>query len=220
MLIVSGGIKGGSGKTTIAMNLAIMRAKSGKQLILVDADSQDNANASDFSEYRDSLIEGGKGFDAVKVTGKNVKTNVPGIAAKYDDALIDVGGADSDAQRAALAIADVLVLPVFPSSLDIWVIGKVQDLISSARIYNPKLRVVAFLMRADSMGSSNDEAAEILRGLEGIEFHETPIVNRKAFRAAAAQGLAVTELRPKDQKAIEEISSLYEKVFGSAPILS
>lgn len=217
MIIVSGGIKGGSGKTTVALNLAIMRARSGKQLILIDADSADNANASDFSEYRDSIVEGGKGFDAARVNGKSVITNVPGLAKRYDDTIIDVGGADSISQRSALAIADLLILPVYPSSLDIWVIGNVQRVVEEAKAVNPKLRAFGFLMRADSTGTSNEEAAEILRNVEGIEFHGTPIVNRKAFRVAAAQGLSVTELRPKDQKAIDEITALYERVFGEAP---
>lgn len=216
MKLVCGGIKGGSGKTSVAVNLAVMRSKAGKQVLLVDADSADNANASDFAELRDSVLEGGKGFDATKLNGKAVMTNVPGLAKRYEDTIIDVGGADSISQRGAIAVADVLLLPVFPSSLDIWVLGKVESVISEARQYNPNLRVVSFLMRADSSGSTNDEAAEILRGIEGIEFHEVPVVNRKVFRAAAAQGLGVVEVKPRDSKAIEEISALYEKVFGES----
>lgn len=214
MIIVCGGIKGGSGKTSAAVNLAVMRAKAGKQVLLVDADSADNANASDFASFRDSVIEGGKGFDAARINGRDVVTNVPGLAKRYDDTVVDVGGADSVSQRAALLIADVMVLPVFPSSLDIWVLGNVERILEEARVSNPDLRAVAFLMRADSSGSTNDEAAEILRGIPGIEFHDVPIVNRKVFRVAAAQGLGVVEVKPKDGKAVEEISALYSKVFG------
>lgn len=214
MIIVCGGIKGGSGKTTVAVNLAVMRAKTGKQVLLVDADSADNANASDFAEFRDSTLEGGKGFDAAQVNGKAVLTNVPGLAKRYDDTVVDVGGADSVSQRAALVVADVLVLPVFPSSLDIWVLGNVERVIEEARAVNPKLRAVSFLMRADSSGTTNEEAAEILRGISALEYHDVPVVNRKAFRVAAAGGLSVTEVKPRDQKAIDEITALYATVFG------
>lgn len=216
MKIVCGGIKGGSGKTSVAVNLAVMRSRMDKQVLLVDADSADNANASDFASHRDSVIEGGKGFDAARINGRDVLTNVPGLAKRYDDTIVDVGGADSISQRAALLIADVLILPVFPSSLDIWVLGKVEQIIEEAKVQNQNLRVIAFLMRADSSGSTNEEAAEILRAIPNIEFHDVPIVNRKVFRAAAAQGLGVVEVRPKDPKAIEEISALYAKVFGEA----
>ena len=216
MKIACGGIKGGSGKTSVAVNLTVMRAKAGKQVLLVDADSADNANASDFASLRDSVMEGGKGFDAARLNGRDVVTNVPGLSKRYDDTIIDVGGADSMSQRAALLVADVVVLPVFPSSLDIWVLGNVERIIEEARVSNPGLRAIAFLMRADSSGSTNEEAAEILRGIAGIEFHEVPVVNRKVFRAAAAQGLGVVEVKPKDAKAIEEIGALYSKVFGES----
>lgn len=52
MIIICGGIKGGGGKTTTALNLAIMRGLAGNEVLLVDADSIDNGNASDFSAIR------------------------------------------------------------------------------------------------------------------------------------------------------------------------
>lgn len=216
MIIACGGIKGGSGKTSAAVNLTVMRAKAGRQVLLVDADSADNSNASDFATLRDSVIESGKGFDAARINGRDVATNVPGIAKRYDDTIVDVGGSDSFSQRAAMLVADILVLPVFPSSLDIWVLGNFESLIKEARLSNKDLRVVAYLMRADSFGTTNDEAAEILRGISNIEYHDVPVVNRKVFRVAAAQGLGVVEVKPKDAKAVEEISALYAKVFGES----
>lgn len=214
MKIVCGGIKGGSGKTSVAVNLAVMRAKAGKQVLLVDADSADNSNASDFASFRDTVIEGGKGFDAARIIGRDVLTNVPGLAKRYDDTIVDVGGSDSISQRAALLIADIVIFPVYPSSLDIWVFGNVGKIVDEARISNPNLRAISFLMRADSSGTTNEEAAEILRGIKNIEFHDIPVVNRKVFRAAAAQGLGVVEVKPRDGKAIEEICALYARIFG------
>ena len=57
MIIVCGGIKGGGGKTTTALNLAIMRGLAGFDVLLVDADSIDNGNASDFSAIRDETLK-------------------------------------------------------------------------------------------------------------------------------------------------------------------
>ena len=50
MIVVVGGIKGGSGKTTVATNLAVLRASGGHDVLLVDADDQETA--SDFTILR------------------------------------------------------------------------------------------------------------------------------------------------------------------------
>ena len=108
MIIICGGIKGGGGKTTIALNLGIMRGLSGKDVLLVDADSIDNGNASDFSALRDEVLDK-KYYTHVKINGKAIAKDIPSMAGKFDDIIIDVGGQDSLSQRAALTIADKLL---------------------------------------------------------------------------------------------------------------
>ena len=58
--------------------------------------------------------------------------------------------------------------------------------------------------RADPRGSDNSEAAAIASEINQLTYINVPWGNRKAFRNASAQGLAVTELKPKDGKAIAE----------------
>jgi chromosome partitioning protein len=70
-----------------------------------------------------------------------------------------------------------------------------------------------FLNRADPAGPDNDDAAAVLRDATELAFVETPIVARKAFGKAAAQGLAVIELKPPDEKAIQEMQALCDLVF-------
>jgi chromosome partitioning protein len=213
MIIVCGGIKGGGGKTTTALNLAIMRGLSGFDVLLVDADSIDNGNASDFSAIRDDTLEK-KHYTAVKLSGKAIAKEIPTFAQKFDDIIIDVGGHDSISQRASLTVADLLLLPVFPSSFDTWVIESVNTLVSEASLINPKLKAYCFLSRADVTGKQNDDTSEILiDDYSEIEFIDCPIKNRKIFRNASGQGLSVVEFKPKDQKAVDELKKLYETVF-------
>jgi chromosome partitioning protein len=216
MIIICGGIKGGGGKTTTAINLAIMKGLSGSDVLLVDADSIDNGNASDFSSIRDEIMED-KLYTAIQLNGKAIAKEIPALSKKFDDIIIDVGGHDSISQRASLTIADMLLLPVFPSSFDTWVIEAVNTLVEEVSTINPKLKAYCFLSRADVVGSQNNDTSEILtEDYPEITFIDCPVKNRKVFRNATSQGLGVVEVKPKDKKAIDELKKLYETVFNEA----
>ncbi len=211
MIIVSGGIKGGSGKTTVATNLAVMRAAK-SDVLLVDADDQETA--SDFTMLRNESLSEGAGYTSIKLTGPAVRTETLRLADKYEDIIIDTGGRDTTSQRAGLSVADVLLVPFVPRSFDVWTLEKVGALVEEMRIVNPDLKTYAFLNRADPRGQDNNEAIEVIQETAALEFIDTPLGTRKAFSNAAAKGLAVPEIKPQDPKAIEEISTLFKRVFN------
>jgi chromosome partitioning protein len=211
MIIVCGGTKGGIGKTTIATNLASIRASrmgEGK-VALIDADPQESAYK--FTQLRNEA-RGCAGFHCFKLTGKPVRSEGLGLAEKYQDVIIDAGVGDSTGQRAAMTIADLLVLPFRPSSYDVWTLGALDSLIAEMRDVNPRLRVIAFLNQADHVGQDNAQAAEMLREAENVKLVDFQIGYRKAFRNTAA-GRAVTELTPLDLKASAEMEALYSAIF-------
>ena len=207
MIVVVGGIKGGSGKTTVATNLAVMRALDGRDVLLVDADDQETA--SDFTMLRNERAAANATYTSIKLTGQAVRTETRRLAGKYDDVVIDTGGRDTTSQRAALTVADVLLVPFVPRSFDVWTLEKVGELVGEMRVANPELRAYVFINRADPSGRDNDEAADVLKDTDGLIFIDTPLGTRKAFGNAAAQGIAVAELKPQDLKATQEITALY-----------
>jgi chromosome partitioning protein len=211
MIVIAGGIKGGSGKTTVATNLAIIRAAQGRDVLLIDADDQETS--TDFTALRNEVLPEGAGYTGIKLSGAAVRTDTLKLSKKYDDIIIDTGGRDTTSQRAALSIADVILVPFVPRSFDVWTLEKVSKLVAEMRSANPTLRAYAFINRADPRGQDNEEAAEIIRDTEELSFIETPLGSRKAFSNAAAQGLAVTELKQQDAKAIDEIMILFRYVF-------
>ena len=211
MILVCGGIKGGVGKTTVATNLAVMRSLSGKDVLLVDADAQ--GTASGFSAVRDEAMPNSSGLTTIRLVGKAVKTDVERLGKKHDDVIIDVGGQDTIAQRAAMLIADVYIAPFKPSSFDLWAIEDTDSLVADAKGFNENLRAICILNMADSSGKDNLEAAEIVSGMTNLVFQSTPLGNRKAFRNAASGGLSVVELKPRDEKAISEIEALYNSIY-------
>lgn len=213
MIITIGGIKGGSGKSTVATNLAVMRSLVHSDVLLIDADDQETA--TDFTVLRNERLEGGAGYTNIKLTGSSVRTETMRLKDKYKDIIIDTGGRDTTSQRAALAIADILLVPFIPRSFDVWTLEKVTTLVDEMRAANPDLKVWVFINRADSSGQDNSDASEMLKEATGLNFLNLPIGTRKAFSNAAALGIAVTELKKKDDKAIAEISALYQYVFDT-----
>lgn len=207
MIIVVGGTKGGSGKSTVAVNLAIMLASAEHEVLLVDADDQETS--IDFTNLREVNRPGGAGYTCVALTGAAVRSGVLRLAPKHSHVIIDTGGRDTVSQRAALSICDTYLVPFAPRSFDVWTLDKVADLVEEARVVNPNLRALAFINRADARGGENAEAAELIRAKPALEFVPTSLGARKAFAHAAAAGLAVTEVRPQDPKATDEINALF-----------
>ena len=217
MIVVCGGIKGGSGKTTVATNLAVMRTRVGADVLLIDADDQETS--FDFTVLRNERTENQAGYTCIKLTGAALRTETMRLSQKYQDIVIDTGGRDTTSQRAALSIADVLLVPFVPRSFDVWTLKKVARVVGEVRALNSTLIAYAFLNRADPRGQDNEEAAAIIRDTEALTFLDTPLGNRKAFANAGAIGLSVCELLPNDLKATGEITTLFARLFNVAPTL-
>ena len=211
MIVVIGGIKGGSGKTTIATNLAVMCSAS-KKVLLVDADEQ--KSAWDWSQQRDGLVGDSlkSSFSTVCMSGKAIYSNLLRLKEDYNDIIVDTGGRDTTSQRSALCIADKLLLPFKPSSIDIWTLVPIKGILSEC--VNPNLKVYAVISQADPVGKDNQDAKEILKEFQDIKTLECTIGNRKAFRNAAADGLGVIEMPFPDKKACAEIQALYDLIYN------
>ena len=104
MIYTIGGIKGGCGKTTLAVSLTIMLSSKGRKVLLVDADKQ--ATATDFSQWRTESI-GDTGFTSIQLADIQVRNEVLKLKSDFDDIIIDAGGRDTASQRAALVISDI-----------------------------------------------------------------------------------------------------------------
>jgi chromosome partitioning protein len=209
MILAVGNVKGGVGKTTLAANLAIALSKKGRDVLLIDGDEQGTALA--FTELRSTAKQGKPGYTAVALHGAAIRSQVRQLAPKYADIVIDVGGRDTGSLRAALTVADVVLIPVQPRSFDLWGVDQTADLVKEAREINEGLRALTVLNAADPQGKDNEAAAEALLELEGVEHIPHIIVRRKAFPNAAAAGLSVLEY--DDPKAIEELTRVSDAVF-------
>ena len=211
MILLVGGIKGGSGKTTVATNLAVMRSLQGHDVLLVDADEQETA--ADFTILRNENLETGAGYTSIKLAGAAVRTEIQRLSKKYDDIIIDTGGRDTTSQRAALSISEKIIVPFVPRSFDVWTLERVGLLVKEMRTANSNLEAYTFINRADPSGQDNASASDLLKETDSLTLINTPLGTRKAFGNAATKGLSVVELKPADTKATEEIETLYRYLF-------
>lgn len=211
MITVVGGTKGGSGKSTVATNLAVMLSLAGRDVLLVDADDQETSK--DFTSLRNERIARGAGYTCISLTGKAVYTETRRLAEKHGEIIIDCGGRDTASQRAALTLCHTYLVPFVPRSFDVWTLDKVAALIEEVRTVNPGFKACAFLNRADPKGTDNQDAAGFLSSTAALQYLQAPLGHRKAYANAASQGLSVVELRPADPKAMEEIGKLFGYLY-------
>lgn len=210
MIICVGGIKGGCGKSLIATNLTVMRAKWGRKVLLVDADEQ--GTSGDWADHRTGLgVE--TAWTTIRLKAVAVRTEVKKMMKDYDDIIIDCGGRDTASLRAALTVADTFLVPFQPKSFDIWTSEKVSALVAEASALNENLKSYAVINCALSRGTDNEDAKSILAKVEGLKLLPVTVGLRKAFSNATAEGLGIIELR-SDKKAENEMLALHDALFG------
>ncbi len=150
MIITCGSSKGGTGKSTLAGQLAALRASAGYRVLLVDADEQQTAKL--FSTQRKMHHPELPQYSADTHLDDAVRLEIQQKCNLYDDILIDVGGRDSRSLRSALAISDLLIIPFKPRSPDLWTIEDVTKVLELMRSVNPQLRAISLINQGDPGG--------------------------------------------------------------------
>lgn len=212
MIILFGGEKGGTGKTTMAINMAVLRAIDGRDVLLVDADKQ--GSAAQWASTR-AAERHTPHITCVGITGKTLTDQVRAIAPKYQDIVIDAGGIDSLELRAAMLIADAIVTPARPSQFDVFTLAKMNQLVGEARAFNTRLQAGILTNCAPTNPRMTDaqELADFANDLSNYSLLKTVVMDRKAYRLCARDGLATTEYLRGDEKAAAEMRQLSKEVW-------
>ncbi len=214
MILTVGNTKGGVGKTTLAVQIAIARAIAGREVWLIDGDRQGTAAAAIAAR-----AEAGRqpGIACAQYAdGPALRGQVQQQRDKWQDIIIDAGGRDSTALRAALILSDVLLVPFAPRSYDVWALDDMAALVDEASSVRDGLRCFAVMNLADpgERSADNAEAAAAVAEVPQFTYLPSPIRRRKAFSNAGGAGLTVAELAPRDFKACAELEELITHLFN------
>lgn len=215
MLILIGSEKGGTGKTTLAVNLAVQRKLAGHEVLLVDTDRQESATT--WAEVRNEE-EVDPAVPCVMKIGR-IGLDLVQLKKKFDTVIVDAGGRDSVELRQAMAVCDRMLVPVRPSQFDTWTMDKMVQLINEVENRTEsKLNVLAVLnaVSTNSQVKEAEEAKDVLREYgERIRVLEQGVGERVSFRRAARGGLGVSELTgsARDLKATYEVNTIYKELF-------
>lgn len=213
MIILIGGEKGGTGKTTVATNLATMRITNGYDVLLVDTDKQGSASSwSDIRDMQDNFVR----IPNIQKFGSNLTSDIKDLHKRYQDIIIDAGGRDSVELRAAMTIADVMYIPVQASQFDIWTLSVMNDLARQASGFNSNLKPKILINRGSTNPSISEvtEAQEVMNDFDLLTLSNCVLRERIAYRKAAKDGLSIIELEKTDLKAWEELQKLYNEAFN------
>ncbi len=137
MLLLIGGEKGGTGKTTVATNLSAIKALKGYDILYVDTDAQ--GTGSYWCSIRDEESVKPR-VPSIQKFGANLKDDLLSLSNKYNEIIIDAGGRDSKELRSGMLVANIAIFPIRPSQFDLWTLKKLDDLSGDASTFNPKLK--------------------------------------------------------------------------------
>ena len=211
MIIVVGNHKGGTSKSTLAVNLAVEYQHKGRKVIILETDPT-VSTASQWAADRENTTR--EPITTVRKTGR-LGSTIDDLAAAYDIVIIDTAGKDSTELRSAAHRADLLLVPTSTTVADLDATRIFLSWMDEARDMNPALKMLVVISKAPTYWHSNHvetataALAEIPKEIE-FDLADTVIHHRNVYAQALSEGLSVVE--SDNPKAKAEIQLLTQEI--------
>ena len=213
MISIIGCNKGGAGKTTTAVNVAVGLAMRGHDVVLVDADAQRSASRW----YAEREIAGHLPVLTLIEKRDNIAQTLKSLDSKYSHVIVDVAGRNSRELITGASVANIIIAPHQCSQLDLDTLGELNEQVTRIRDLNPELKAYVY----HSMASTNHvvkdtERREFCEYVE--EFSELSLLKsvnfyRKIYKDVISEGRSVLEVDNLSAKS--EVINLIEEVYNN-----
>lgn len=196
--------KGGVGKTTAAINIAASLIRKNKKLLFIDADPQGSA-------VHWHTVENNTAFEILHYPEPMHKNDIKELSKNYDYLIIDAPPAIGDITESILAVTDITIIPLSPSSLDLWSCKDTLEMIEDSKPENPEMEVKLLINRKIQGTRIGREARDSLEVFD-TEVLASELCQRVAYISAMTYGISVMQYAP-NSKAANEIEQLCDELM-------
>jgi chromosome partitioning protein len=198
------GNKGGTGKTTLSVNLAAGLART-TAIAIVDADPQGSS-----LQWR-AIGEAAGGFP-VFAAGSRIRAQAAELLQEYTYIVIDCPPSVHAPQTTTvLDIASLALIPVQPSPMDLWASVHIEQAVNRARGVNPALHAMLVINQLESRTTLSRLVREAL-GEIALPVAATALRRRAIYRNSALEGRSVFDMGRRGSDAAAEIDLLISEV--------
>ncbi len=195
-------LKGGCGKSTLALNIAAGLARRGK-VALVDVDPQ--GALAHWAEWAAADIANLRVLSGLK--------SLHDAKGSFDHVVVDCPpSVDWSLTGKVLESVEMVLLPVIPSPLDLWATNDAAFAVEKARRSNPALKAWLVQNQAEKRSALSDAMAKVLNE-QMLPLLNTAIRRRAAYRLALLEGKSVYQMGARGREAVLEIESILKEVF-------
>jgi len=236
MIVVILGLAPKTGKTTVAVNLAVNRAHRKEAVTILDCEP--DTAAEDWQKMRHrfgfdvgEVPKDACQIDVVAVSGDDVKDAIDKAKPDYDHIIIDVGAQNKKAMRSALLVADSLYTPIqLPKIYGDMLMFELAEIVRQGRGENPRLRAYAFDNRSIFVGKTDKEdiaeTVDLVSHFSGF-ISDWPIHKHEIFKQSSRIGLGINEIpiigedsEIRDRlRARDELAVLENHIFQDEPFM-
>jgi len=196
--------KGGVGKTTTAINIASALSSRNLKVLMVDADPQG-------SVLQWQSTGANREFDVVQLSMPELSTKIRNYRRTFDHIVIDSPPAFSHISQEIAASSDLAIIPIAPSSLDIWASRETIQLVTDVGRKHQGLAARLLVYRKIPGTRLAAEARDALDSY-GLEIFKTEISQRIAYVEAIVSGVSVLKYSP-NSVAAREIRNLCDEIL-------